>query len=314
MKEGSVVCTAQVEYWDGVSKPVFYMTDDLIPQGQSQMFSRASLKFSLRDLREFAAATALDLDKEGFRFIRHSTSLTHTDFFNTSTITGTYYEEIRKLLLEQVPGATRVIIFDHNVRSANLDLHADKERFEQAVRVSVAGPVRFAHNDYTHNSGPLRLLALTRGRGSGGSYIQEAPLLTELEAEGLLQKRFAIIQAWRPINKPVQDCPLAILDANSIKETDLVESTLVYPDRKGHTYIVAPNPKHNWYFAPKMTREEIMLFKCYDSQLDGRTRFTAHSAFDIPDAPLDAPPRESIEIRALVFFDEPRSPESKSKL
>ena len=49
-------------------------------------------------------------------------------------------------------------------------------------------------------------------------------------------------------------------------------------------------------------RDEAVLIKCYDSMEDGRARFTAHTAFDDPTTPPDAPPRESIEARTLVFF------------
>jgi len=44
-----------------------------------------------------------------------------------------------------------------------------------------------------------------------------------------------------------------------------------------------------------------LLLKCTDSRTDVPARFTPHSAFLEPDAPADAPPRESIELRALVF-------------
>jgi hypothetical protein len=51
-----------------------------------------------------------------------------------------------------------------------------------------------------------------------------------------------------------------------------------------------------------MQMDEALLFKTFDSETDGRARFTIHSSFDDPDAPADAPPRESIETRCLVFF------------
>jgi hypothetical protein len=35
---------------------------------------------------------------------------------------------------------------------------------------------------------------------------------------------------------------------------------------------------------------------------DGRARFTAHTSFDDPSSPPNAAPRESIEVRALVFW------------
>jgi len=37
---------------------------------------------------------------------------------------------------------------------------------------------------------------------------------------------------------------------------------------------------------------------------DGRARFTAHTAFEDPTSPPDAGARESIEVRALIFWPE----------
>jgi hypothetical protein len=49
-----------------------------------------------------------------------------------------------------------------------------------------------------------------------------------------------------------------------------------------------------------MQTDEAILIKCYDSAPD-KARFTAHSAFEDPTAPTDVLPRESIELRTLVF-------------
>ena len=62
------------------------------------------------------------------------------------------------------------------------------------------------------------------------------------------------------------------------------------------------NPDHRWFYFPEMERTEALVFKCYDSVADGRSRFTAHTAFEDPTSPSDAPPRESIETRTLAFF------------
>jgi hypothetical protein len=51
-----------------------------------------------------------------------------------------------------------------------------------------------------------------------------------------------------------------------------------------------------------MQRNEAVVFKTFDSSRDGRARWTAHTAFDDPNSPEDAPPRESIEMRTLAFF------------
>ena len=67
---------------------------------------------------------------------------------------------------------------------------------------------------------------------------------------------------------------------------------------------MAFNPDHRWYYFPKMARNEALVFKVYDSEKDGRARFTAHTAFDDPTTPAAAPPRESIEMRTIAFFDD----------
>jgi hypothetical protein len=51
-----------------------------------------------------------------------------------------------------------------------------------------------------------------------------------------------------------------------------------------------------------MRRNEVLFLKCFDSATDGRARYTAHTAFDDPMTPADAPPRESIETRTIAFF------------
>jgi hypothetical protein len=100
----------------------------------------------------------------------------------------------------------------------------------------------------------------------------------------------------------VQREPLAIADARSIGMKELFPSSRVYPDRVGEVYHCAYNPEHRWYYFPNMQRHEAVVFKTFDSIKDGRARWTAHTAFDDPTSPPDAPPRESIEMRTLAFF------------
>jgi hypothetical protein len=141
------------------------------------------------------------------------------------------------------------------------------------------------HNDYTEWSGPQRV----------------RDLLPD-EAEELLKRRFAIVQVWRPIRLPVESSPLAICDARSVADDDLVISERRYPNRVGQTYAITYNPNHKWFWFPRMRRDEAIVFKVFDSLKDGRARWTAHTAFDDPSSPPNARPRESIEIRTLAFF------------
>jgi hypothetical protein len=218
-------------------------------------------------------ASALVLDREGFRFVRHDTKI--ADFFDDEEVRRTYYPEIEALVKAE-SGASRVVVFDHTLRTADEALREQRKIREVVPRV---------HNDYTEWSGPQRV----------------RDLLPD-EAEELLRRRFAIVQVWRPIRHPIESFPLAICDARSVSTDDLVVSERRYPNRVGQTYAITYNPNHQWFWFPHMRREEAIVFKVFDSLKDGRARFTAHSAFDDPTAPPNARPRESIEIRTLAFF------------
>ncbi|KAK4233261.1 hypothetical protein C8A03DRAFT_19628 [Achaetomium macrosporum] len=88
-----------------------------------------------------------------------------------------------------------------------------------------------------------------------------------------------------------------------LSESDLVGAALIYPDREGETFAVKPKPNHRWFFKYAQRPDEVTLIKCYDSvTAPGVARRIPHSSFVDP-AEEDKEPRESIEVRALVFYD-----------
>ena len=62
--------------------------------------------------------------------------------------------------------------------------------------------------------------------------------------------------------------------------------------------------ERRWYTFPSMTRDEVVMFRAFDSDLvdRGEPFWTPHSAFRDPTAGDDAPPRASIEMRAICLF------------
>jgi hypothetical protein len=219
-----------------------------------------------------AILAQLSLDKQGVILAPQESKV--VNFYDSDEVRRVYYPEVERLVKE-LTGAIKVHVFDHNVRN---------KAMSKAGEAGVSGPVKVAHNDYTVKSGPQRVRDLLPH-----------------EADELLKNRFAVINVWRPIRGPVEENPLAVCDARTIAPKDLVINDLIYRDRVGEVYVLAYNPEHRWFYFPQMEKNEVMLLKCYDSD-DHRARFTAHSSFDDPTSPPNAPARESIEVRTLVFF------------
>src|SRR5436190_2856646 len=216
----------------------------------------------------------LSLDKQAFILTHHDTRV--RDFYDEAELKAAYYAEVEALIKRET-GASKVVVFDHTVRTA-----------DRAVERGLRTPVQSVHNDYTEKSGPQRV----------------RDLLPPDEAEARLNTRFAEYNVWRNIDRdPVEKMPLGFVDAESIAPRDLAVCNLVYADRVGEIYQGVYNADHQWHYFPAMTRDEAILIKCYDSAKDGRARFSLHSAFDDPTSPANARPRQSIEVRAFAFFD-----------
>src|ERR1700759_3779373 len=221
-----------------------------------------------------AVAGSFSLDREGFTRVRHPTAV--RDFYNDKEVREVYYPAVEAFLRATLR-ADRVFLFDPTVR----------RRVEGADDIRGAGPRQPAtrvHVDQTELSGANRVR-------------EHLPA----DAEELLKGRVQVINLWRPIRGPVRDTPLALCDAASVAAGDLVASDLIYPNRNGETYSVKFNPNHRWFYFPEMTPDEALLLKCYDSATDGRAGVAPHTAFVDPTTPRDTPPRESIELRTLVF-------------
>src|SRR5438094_8147376 len=226
---------------------------------------------TIRDGRPLA--DEFDLEVAGFEFVEHKTQV--RDFFDADELKRVYYPEV-EALVKEVSGAARVVVFDHTLRSGD-----EAEREAKLVRE----PVLSAHNDYTEWSGPQRVREIMGD-----------------EAERLLRRRFAIIQVWRAIRKPIQANPLAILDSRSLVPEDLLVAERRYPHRVGQTYRLKYNPGHRWFYFPEMRRDEALVFKVFDSETDGRARFTPHTSSVDPATPPGSSPRQSIEARTMAFF------------
>ncbi|GIJ87920.1 hypothetical protein Asppvi_006833 [Aspergillus pseudoviridinutans] len=234
-------------------------------------------KVSLTDIR--GHEEDYNLDTHSFQVLQHiPTATTYSTFDSDAEVQRLYYPEVEQLLLQRIPGAQRIIIFDHTIRKQ----HPDAPR----------QPVNVAHVDQTRKAAQDRV---------------RLHVTDPQEAERILSQgvRYRIVNVWRPLNGRVESAPLAFAAAPSVdNENDLVAVEHRYPHRTGETMAVKYNPNQRWMYLSGMENEERLLLKCSDSLAAAGGEVAErvpHSAFWDPRTREDARPRESIEVRALVI-------------
>jgi hypothetical protein len=214
-------------------------------------------------------------DREGFEL--HDFGAAFDQFDDDASIHAQFYPQVVQFVKRHT-GAKRVEVFDHTIRKR---LSADLK-----AQTTVQRPaVMLVHSDYTPKSGPQRVRDIV-----------------PTDAEQLLQGRIAFYNVWKPLYRVVEELPLAVCDAQSQDDADLLLMELKYRERTGEIYVLRHSPKHRWYYFPRMEARHALLLKTYDSLTDGRARFMGHTAFEHPETPPGALKRESIEVRTMAFF------------
>ena len=216
------------------------------------------------------------LDSHGFQYCRHESR--EKDFTDEEAIQLAYYKECEQLL-KDVTGASRIRIFNHKVRRGPTQWH-----HLGLKNLANRGPVTRTHVDQSYAGAELRLR-------------WEFPN----EADELVKRRYQIINIWRPIETILKD-PIAVAGAGSVPDADLVGAEMTEDDFKGESWVVRHNPDHQWYYKHRMTPQDVLLIKCFDSDTLVARR-SLHSAFEDP-AHRDRESRQSIEVRCLVCYED----------
>ncbi|GJJ11653.1 hypothetical protein Clacol_005889 [Clathrus columnatus] len=276
------------------SKPWFEVDIDPKTGQRNSNFTLDSQVLEVENVR--GHEDEYDLDSSGFRFLKWSSDF--TSFNDDAAIKSAYYKESAEII-KKVTGCRRVVLFDHSTWTSNFSRRVHTN-LPQAIRRNRPGvpdisedtraPVPRVHVDQTPEAAARRVHMHT----------------PENIASDLLKHRFQIINFWRPINHSALDYPLALCDYRTIDwDNDLIPTTIKFANRVGENFSVKYSPQHRWKYLRGMRTDELVLIKCFDSRMDGKTAIlTPHTAFIDPTTPKDAPLRESIELRALVFYDD----------
>jgi hypothetical protein len=221
-----------------------------------------------------AMQPALTIERNGFALVNHVTTV--KNFFDPLEVERVFYPEVIDLA-KRLNGAVHAVAFGPVPRS-------DDPNNKQG-RLPAFG----AHVDY----GRRTIEEMTR------------PLLGD-KADYWFSKRVVLMNFWRPITT-VYRTPLALCDASTVLPEDMHDSEirggLDDPNRAPlYGFNLSYNPRHRWYYVPQMRPDEVFAFKLYDSDAS-RPQWTGHTAFNDPQSPADAPPRQSMEIRTVSFID-----------
>jgi hypothetical protein len=217
------------------------------------------------------------LDREGFTVVPHSSAV--ADFADVAQVERVHPAEIVELV-RAVSGADVVVVTGTGVRRF-------AERSTLSGALDNSRPARFAHVDVSD---------LTAAQFAERSR----------PADASAPKRTAQYNIWRALSPAPQDVPLALCDARSVGEGDLLLADAVF-DKDGvdawsfEGIVVAHSPGHRWHWFSDLNRDEVIVFKTHDSD-PARAHSVPHVAFDDPDCPADVPPRASIEMRAIAYW------------
>jgi hypothetical protein len=117
-------------------------------------------------------------------------------------------------------------------------------------------------------------------------------------------------RVWKPFRVPVGDWPLAICDATSVDQADLVAADIIYPNYHAENRMVHFNENQKWYWLPDQAANEVLTFKAIDSDNPSSSP-CPHGAFPLPGQDKNSSSRESIDVRLLVMYADMIYPDSK---
>ena len=275
-------------------------------------------KMQVMNARNLIGNKEISIDKNGFEMIPCNINHLNLDFFNNKEVLDKYYIHCADFIKDRT-GAKNVYAFDHNIRSAS----GKKTKKMIKGGQQVQGPAHIVHGDYTLTSAPERLRQLAKPAGKNDTLRlilgkSNSLLSQDCVNETLSNGRFAIINLWRNIvEHPVEINPLALCDASTVSPDDLVVFEIHYTDRIGENYFAKHNKNHEWYYFNKITKDEALLIKQWDSHgsiaksngklsdnesIDNPCTFSFHSAFEDPSTREDAPDRWSMEVRCIVIY------------
>lgn len=220
------------------------------------------------------------LEREGFALMHMPSAV--TEFRDLEAVTATHPAEIIDFI-GGVTGADEVVVAGPPaLRFGERADASDRAAHSKTARLIHSDTYETASEDFTRQSNPHPERKIAR-----------------CEHHNI----------WRTFSRPPQDLPLALCDFRSVSPDDIIRAEAAFDNEHGHVtwsfeaMIFRYSSAHRWAFFSNMTRDEVLVFKRYDTDRS-RPWFVPHTAFEDPSAPPDAEPRASIEMRTISYWYE----------
>jgi hypothetical protein len=237
------------------------------------------------------------LDTHGFMIATEPTAV--RDFSAKDEVNRVYAAEAEEIV-RRLTGADHVAPQGWMIRTSG-EIAKREETVGYKHEGGIQPPAGEAHVDYSPQTAP---------RAAEQAYRRKFP-------NGKGYSRYLATSLWRTFSPPPQDCPLALCDGRSLADDEGTPNRLLIVDKMpseeemraeipGEEDLMAASifryrPGHRWWYFSNMVRDEVLLFKFFDSD-HSRAWRCPHTAF-YDDSLPGARPRSSIEIRTLAFFD-----------
>ncbi|KAH8591827.1 hypothetical protein B0O99DRAFT_690373 [Bisporella sp. PMI_857] len=234
-------------------------------------------EINVRDVRELEP---LSFEVEGCTVLNLQSSMKYKDYDDEEKVKGIYLREV-SIQLREYFGASKVQIFEHRIRRRHINFPiatGNSYQYDQ--------PTSVVHVDTTLDW----VLSMVRR-------------LNPDSAEDMLKSRVQCVNVWKPISGPVKDWPLALCSAATIDPAkDLEPCDLVYSDYVVENMQTYHTDQQKWFFMSDQLPNEAWVFLQADSNPGAVP--VPHVAIPLPEASPGAfPSRESIELRALVYYE-----------
>ncbi|MCJ1434733.1 hypothetical protein MMC27_004103 [Xylographa pallens] len=224
--------------------------------------------------------TTFTLNDHGFTYRRHNFEF--DDYEDREAVEANYLPKVEEFIKAEVEDVDKVFFFDwrlrHNAslpKGTIIDLNDPTDWLLPAVH---------AHVDQ-----------------SPGAALSRTLLQLPEEADFLLRGRVRIITVWKPLRNRVEDWPLAVCDGSNVEEDDLLETDHIRRQYNGANMNALYREKYKWYYLRRQGPDEPLLLKQFDSATDVKAIRAPHVSFEHRHVRVNAPKRESIEVRALVY-------------